>query len=406
MTEFLTSNWLPNILGLIGGILGIWSFVDNYIIRFKPKIYIATKVIFDTEELHNFTRLKSIIFSSELCNHRKKYGVVYDFAVRIYKSDEINSDSAIYYASEIIDKIPLNTEEIENQELQSYNPITILPNSNKSVNICFSEVPHRSTLIVNKSANYYLEAYYQKEPKGKWNYIDKLYLYNKTELGKVPGKFISFTVLNKDITKEKLKENIKIQKTNMYEGASKKTLHLFFSRLKYRLFFKPIKYIVDTFKAVPFYLNILRLWFLDKYIKIPIIQKYGKKIERVSVTFGDKENRKITEKIFKDIYDNFKSISDKMNLNATENAMTAVTLDKGQIIISRYKLSVKIYIAGDSSIYVQELNSINGSRLTYSLDLKRGLWNKNFWYLKNYGFIKPKSFVVKVLDAFIIHSSY
>ncbi len=63
-------------------------------------------------------------------------------------------------------------------------------------------------------------------------------------------------------------------------------------------------------------------------------------------------------------------------------------------------------MAGDLNIQVQELNSSTGSRPSYSLNLKRWLWNRNYWYLENYGFIKPKSFVVKVLDAFVIHSSY
>ena len=406
MIDFLTSNWLPNLLGLIGGILGIWSFVDNYIIRFKPKIYIGTKVIFDTEEKQNFTSLNSIMFSTELCNHRKKYGVIYDYAVRIYKADEINSDSAIYYASELIDNIPINTKEIANQGLRSFNPIAILPNSNKSVNICFSKVMYRSKMSINTYSNYYLEAYYQKEPKGKWNFIDKLYLYNTTELGKIPEKFISFSVLNNSTTKEKLKEEIKTQKTNLYTGASEKTLKLFFGRLKYRLILRPFKFILDTFKAIPFYLKMLKLWFLDKYIKLPIIKKYGKKVEQASIQFGDKENRKVTERVFNEIFEEFKNISEKMNLGANDKAITTVKLEKGQIIISRFKLSIKLYIAGDLNIRVQELNSSAGSKLSYSLNLKSGLWNKNFWYLENYGFIKPKSFVVKVLDAFIIHSSY
>ena len=265
---------------------------------------------------------------------------------------------------------------------------------------------HRSKMTINTLSSYYLEAYYQKDPKGKWTFIDKLYLYNTTELGKTPGRFISFSVLNKSTTKEKLKETIRTQKTNMYGGASEKTLRLFFGRIKYKFFLRPIKYISDTFKAIPFYLKIFKLWLLDKYIKVPIIKKYGKKIQRGSVQIGDKENRKVTESVFINIFEEFKKISDEMNLGANENAITTVKLEKGQIIISRFKLSVKLYIAGDLNIRVQELNSFAGSRLSYSLDLKRGLWNKNFWYLENYGFIKPKSFVVKVLDAFVIHSSY
>ena len=59
--NFLNQGWLPNLVGLVGGLLGVWTFIDAYIINFRPKIYIGTRVIIQTIEDKNRTELKSIV---------------------------------------------------------------------------------------------------------------------------------------------------------------------------------------------------------------------------------------------------------------------------------------------------------------------------------------------------------
>jgi hypothetical protein len=404
--DLLNQSWLPNLIGLIGGLLGLWTFVDSYLIKFKPKIYIGTRVIIETVQESRFLRLNSIICSLELCNHRKKYGVLYDFGLRIYRADEINSDKAIYYATETIDKIPINIENDLSKEATSFNPITVLPDSNRSVNLILSEVLHRSKMEMHPTSSYYVEAYYQKEPDGKWYFIDKLYLFNKTDHESPPSNFIQFSVLNNAETRDKIKSTLKPQSTSLYTGATHKYFLFKYRRVIYKLIKYPYYRIKDTLLTVPFYLNVLGNWLFDKLVKIPIIKRYGRQIESGRVTFGNPKLKPVTEKSFEDIFNALTKLTKEINEGAKKEAEITIRKQDGKIFVSRHKLSIQFYMSGDTSIHVQEVNAFQGSRLRYNIVLKNGMWNRNYWYLDNYGFTTIKSFVVRVLDAFVIHSNY
>jgi|GEM_PF-2542343 len=406
MFDLLNQSWLPNLIGLIGGLLGLWTFVDSYLIKFKPKIYIGTRVVFETVQETQFLRLNSIICSLELCNHRKKYGVIYDFGLRVYRADEINSDKAIYYATETIDKIPINIDNDLSKDATSFNPITVLPDSNRSVNLILSEVLHRSKMGMHRSSSYYIEAYYQKEPEGKWYFIDKLYLFNKSDHETEPSNFIHFTVLNNAETRDKIKDTLKPQSTSLYTGATHKYFLFKYRRVVYRLIEYPYYRIKDALLTVPFYLNVWGNSLFDKLIKIPIIKRYGKQIESGRWTVGNPKLKPVTEKAFENIFTELTKLATEINSGAKKEAEINIRKQDGKVIVSRYKLAIQFYISGDTSIHVQEVNAFQGSRLRYNISLKSGLWDKNYWYLDNYGFTTIKSFVVRVLDAFVIHSNY
>lgn len=406
ITRIIGQGWFANLIGLVGGFLGLFTFIDSYLINFKPKIYIGTRIVIEAIEEKNFTRLNSIICSLELCNHRKKYGVIYDFAIRIYNADQINSDSSIYYASEIVDKIPVDVQLLQNQDYEVFNPVTVLPESNTSVNFVMAEVLHRSKMNFNNTKSYYAEVYYQKKPKGKWYFVDKLYLFNKGQFDLTSKKYVSFTVLNSDTTREKLKHKVKTQKTSLYTGAFHKTIELAKSRYIYKFIKYPYYRVLDTLIAVPFFLNIAANYLIDKFIKLPLIKKSGRNVQKLNIKFGSPELKPMTISAFDKIFTELQKITNEINISATPDAQITLVKNDRQIIMSRYKLSIKFYLPGDTSIYVQELNVSHGSRLTYNLSLKNKIWNKKYWHLENYGFITVKSFCVRVLDAFIIHSNY
>lgn len=401
--NLLSQGWLPNLLGLIGGLLGMYTFIDTYLMKFCPKIYFGTKVIIEASKVKDFYQLDSIFCSLELCNHRKKYGVAYDFAVRIYKSDQINSDKAIYYASKIIKKIPINISGIEKQEFEMYSPITILPSSNKSINLVLSRALDGSKLRISPSINYFIEIYYQKKPKGKWSFIDKLYLNNTYDPYKKDiDKYIEFTVLDFYKTREKLDKAIHKQKTNLYNGISYIYIVKILNRYFYKLIKKPYSWLIDIFVSAFLYLHFIINDIIDRLIKIPLINKYGKSILKYNIRIGSPKLRPITEESFEKIFAILQKISKKFNFGTKKEAKMNIEKKDRCICVSRYKLSIKFYIAGDSCIYVQ---TIEKSKFTYHIDLKKRVWNKEYWYLDNYGFITIHSFVVKVLDAFILYSN-
>ena len=405
-TDFLKQGWLPNLLGLTGGLLGLWTFIDSYIIKFKPKIYFGTRVFFDTIKDTKHTRLQAIICSLEFCNHRKKYGVIYDFAIRIYNADEINSKSAVYYATELVDKVPIHIKDLEIQDKRIFNPITVLPNSNQSVNLILSENINGYKMVLTQIGNCYIELYYQKEPDGKWYFIDKMHLYSKDQYNHIEDKYIDLSILKNDSTRKKLDGMLRLQKTNLYTGASQKHLKNKIRHCLYKFIKIPFYRIKDVLVSIPFYSSFLINTIWDKFVKIPIIKKYGIKIEKPNIKIGSPELKPITNIAFAQILNELQNFANQINKNANHEARIIIKQMDNKIILQRYRLSINFYISGDSSIQVNELNAVLNSRLSFSIKLRNGLWNKKYWYLNNYGFISIKSFVVRVLDAFIIHSNY
>lgn len=414
LTSFFNS--LPAIVGAVGGMLGLWTFIDSYLRKFNPKIYVGTKVIFNTKYERSSHRLNSIICSLEICNHRKKYGVVYDFAVRIYNTNKVNPDDITYFASEKLESIPMKTDELKNKEITSFNPITVLPSSNKSENIIFSEVIHRSKANINPNDSFKMDMYYQKKPKGKWYLIDTFYLFNKgkyvfdlssnkgaEEPDKEGNKFIVFSALDTDVSREKIKDSIVRIKTGKWTSASHKVLKMRLLRWRYNLLKKPLYRVRDVLISVPFFLHLWSIRLIDIFIRIPIINKYGKSIRKGSLQIGDKKLRKVTDSSYEKIYTELNKLIEKINKGASDEAKINIKKSEGEIILSRYKLSIKVYKPGDTSIYVHDFND---NRLSFKMNLRSKLFNKHYWKLDNYGFITIKSFTVKLLDTFIIHSNY
>jgi hypothetical protein len=312
----------------------------------------------------------------------------------------------IYYVSEIIESIPVDIDEIEKQKLTSFTPISILPSSNRSINLILGEVLYNSKMDINSNDAYYMEAFYQKNPKGKWTFIDKFLLYNKGYLKPETKKNILFAVVDYDSTRQKLVDSVPHQETDLYQGAFSKNVEINIKKYSYQFFKYPLLRIRDIFISILFYPNLFKNYILNKFIRIPFIVKYGKKLQKLKVTIGTPELRKDTEKAFEQITKYAQEIINQTNIGAVANAYITVKIENHSFTISRYRLSIKFYIAGDTRIIVQDEKNYSRSKLTYNIELKKYIWNKNYWYLKNFGFISLESFVVKVMDAFILHSNF
>lgn len=406
IVEIFGQQWLPNFFGATGGFLGFYSFVDKYILKFNPKLFIGTRIITEQITEHNDLRINRIFLSLEISNDRKKYGSIYDLSVRLYKANEINPDTAEYFASEIISDVPINIEDLKEQEYKFFNPISISPESSKSVNIVFSEVLHRSKLYFAKRGQYYLELYIQVGSKKEWKFIEKLYLFNHEPLEKNTSIYTLFTAIENESERENFRKTLKPQRTSLYEGITQKYFIQKRALIKSQFIYKPYKRIKD-FGLLLFvlFLNLFQ-HIIDLVFKIPILNKYSKKISEGSFKIGRPECRENTAKAFQKIYARLKMLSENINIKADEKAKVTLQQDNNYIILSRNTLTINIYIGGDTTIVVQEQNFQPNSKFTFMFQLKKRIHNFDLWYLENYGYISVNSFAVKIMDTFIIHSSY
>ncbi|AWG20834.1 hypothetical protein FFWV33_04390 [Flavobacterium faecale] len=402
INALFTADNIIKTLSIIGGFLGIVSFMDNYLIRFKPTIFVGTKVVSETENTEKGeTFLSSIICNIEIANHRKRYGIINDFAVRIYRNDQINSKKTIFYSSEFIDTIPQKIQSIDNQERIIFNSINILPNSNKSVTLILSDQILQSKFDFYDANTYYLEFYYQLNPKSKWIFIDKLYLYNKRdEIIPKKDKYTLFTAINYDKSRESIENNLLTPSTTLYKSATRKHLVDILKKHKLNYVLTPINILRDLIIFIPYYLIMFANRINDNYIKIPLILKYVKNKRPFKIKIGSPELRPRTEKDFQKIIFELNKNITKINLHLeTEKNIKLKELDKERFLIFRDKTTIEVFISGDTSIVAKS------QYINYRLNLKLGIWNKNHWFLENSGFTQLDSFSVKIIDYLILHST-
>lgn len=400
LTSIFTANNIIKGLSIIGGFLGIWSFIDNYLIRFKPKIFVGTKVVSETIEEKNKIVLNSIICNFEIANHRKKYGIINDFAVRVYRNDQINPKKVIYYSSEFIEKIPQKIQNIDHQERVIFSPINILPNSSKSITLVLSDQLLNSELDFYQGNTYYLEFYYQLTPKSKWKFIDKLYIYNKRdEIIPKNEKYTLFTAINYDKSRESIGKYLINSSASLYESAAKRHIINLFKKYKLAYILKPLNILRDFIIFIPHYISIIANKLINKFIKIPLIRAYAQNNYALKIKFGSPELRPKTEKDFKIIKQRLNEIISKINLKLeSENLIELKETSEDKCLIYRNRKTLELFMSGDTSIEVK------GAGLNYRLNLKQGIWNKNLWFLENQGFIQLDSFSLKIIDYLVLHS--
>jgi len=408
--EFLSGSWVGNLLGIVGGSLGLWTFIDNYILRFKPKLFIGSKAVFLLEKnpvSPDRFSLESITLSIEVANQRNKYGLLHDYAVRVYRSNAINPEEAIYFASAKCENLISDIHLLNDTKKELFSPISILPKSNRSLNIVFNELLNRSSMGINKDDIFYLEFYYQKTPKSKWNFVGKYYLYKQFESVNETNKVLfTYTLIEWHISRDKIKNILKPAKTSLYNGSTHKYIKVLFKKMYWQIILRQYYRIRDLLFLIPYSLLMFFEWLFNNTIRIMIIRKKGKHIDKQEILCGEPEKRPITQKCFNKISRILENEIKEININADKNATITFIRKNDQICLTRNDIGFIISRSGDSHIIAHQNVSPLHSRLQYEMELKDSNLGFCYWYQSNYGITTCESFALKILDAFLLHSCY
>jgi hypothetical protein len=409
ISTILSEKWLPNLVGIIGGLLGAYAFIDNYILRFKPKIFAGSQVFFQlgSESRNGWQEVDYILLSIEIGNHRKKYGLIYDLAVRYYVSGEINPNTVIYYASEMAENIKLENKKAVPENILPFKPLAILPNSDKSINLLLGDVVNRSKDSISRGQHYDLELYYQTNPKGKWKFVSKSRLYNTTRHGEKESDVqIPFTTLDLDVSRGEIKHFTKpIATSGVYKGALDKENHWKKQKLTNRFTKKPVSFFKNTVQYISRQVQFVRNDIVDRKFRWPVILQYFKNPKRQKWTIGHPE---LKHKVFEALYKLHEILSEKAALlnpaNEQGNDLVLKKNSETEFIISRYQLSLKVYISNDKDIRVHGEGSYSKGRfIRYNLELRKGMFN-HYYYLENYGPKTLESFAFIILDTIALQS--
>jgi hypothetical protein len=356
MDTISTIQIVSGIIGSVGGILGFWTFIDNFILKFNPKFKIANILFFQSIPYGKQDALytSSIFVKVDIINTRNKVGKIDDFALRIYDDNSTSPNSDMFFATYKLGNV--------------FSPNIILDNSLKEL---FASIPMPNKSIISQVVEFQPETCSRPYIKGKslkvdliyygvasgWKLIKtfSLYCHNTIEK-KRNDTIVEYSIMDIMTIRGKVKHSIKKPKTAFYKGLTDKYLGIYirqpwyFIKAKFLYPVKVGKLLVDVTKIAT-----LCVW--SKCIMLPIIISKSRKIPRLNIICGRQHLVNDTNKALQIMYKNIKSILKKFNDKCESDAKITISSFEEEVnnfIVSRGNLSVKFYKSGDGHIHIQE----------------------------------------------------
>lgn len=424
--EAVQLSWIPNALGILGGILGAYTFVDNYLLPFKPKIFLGGKMSFEGRRGAHLRKrefyLNSIIISLEIGNHRNRYGFINDFAARIYSASELNPHKGIYYVSKFLPAFPTDLVAATNATRPLFSPFAVLPKSKQTLILEFSELTNMSQMFFSDNCEAIVEVYYQEYPNSKWQLI--------TTDRTLPGPaydgdpvFIQREFINKRVSRDAIAQVLPPIRVDMHNGLTDR--HLYWLGVELKFWGKrPFSLIAQLTNTAYISLVLLAISAYDITVRRILLRKYSKTIVRPKIHVGVPDLVGKTNLGIEYILKYFQELAEENNKTADPAAQihwgTLVPSDPKQPGVgkaelhtlherlssefSRNGMRIKIYKCGDVNIIAQGFDKTGASRFTFQINQIRLIRSLTYWELENYGPITLQSFALRVFDAFVLHS--
>jgi len=345
-------------IGVIGGVLGFYTFIDNNLLRFKPRLNISERLFFSFDEKTLSSRirgkpLKSIIFQIEIINGRNKIGRIDDLAVRIYDVSTTQPQPYMLYAESILDRLPINPASLDKDKFNFFSPLSISGRSTKNIVIEFT--PEQFNKVYIPTDSYLKMELLFLSPNKKW----------KTAGVYVPNHFndyakdnplqliMEYSLLDRTVERSKLERSLKKPASNLYRGVSGKQLRYYLNRpivATKKIFNYPFKILKLIFAF--FILSVRHLIF--KNIILPLINKKSKELPRPFFSFPRGNLKSDTAKTLVILKEKLQEIASNINKDADSRAQINITSNSDGFLIQRSKLTIKFYISGDGYITVQD----------------------------------------------------
>lgn len=391
-------------IGVIGGVLGFYTFIDNNILRFKPRFNISERLFFSFDGktppsgLRGRT-LKSIIFQIEITNGRNKIGRIDDFAIRIYNDSTTQPQAYMLYSEHILDRLPSKPASFDKEKINSFSPLSILGRSTKNTVIEFT--PGQNGKIHIPTDSYLKMELLYALPNKKWKIAGKY----------TPGKFadcekdnssqdvVEYTLLGNTVERNKIEKILKQPPSALYKGVSGKQIDYYLRKpiwatkkiVSYP--FKVLKVIVDVF------ILIVRHVIFTTLI-LPLINKKSQKLPRLTFGFPRAHLKSDTEKTLIRLKEKSQEIADNINKNADSAAQIKIIPDSRGFSIQRAKLTIKFYPSGEGYITVQDTDGYP-QKFLFSMQLYEYPFGIRLWKVNN-KVMTVDSACILFMDSFIL----
>jgi hypothetical protein len=406
-------NIVSTVIGIVGGLLGLFVFIDNYLLKFRPSITIANTLylIFGVPNtpaplaIQN-SYLKSFICSLDIFNHRNKVGRIDDFMIRIYNSGQINATVYNIFPGTQLDELPRSSADIGSLGKSPGTPISVPNKSGKKTVIEFVGDKY-STCGINPEETICFELHY-KDHKGKWIKADEYTLEGRFEKPEIAGsdKVYSLNLWELSVERYGLAKRPMRRKVTIYRGLAHYYLG-WWIRKPYYFIVRMLAKVGSLCRLSVDIASALIRYFYSEFVVYTLLRLKGRNLIQYKMSFGNKSASDITDRTILEMEKVMQEKITEINGSAAEQAKIAFKKEDGKLFLSRHKRRVKIYRGGDGYIVIQEWSPSNmGLNVLFNVNLKFYPLGATMWIVNKKGAMSIKSICTKTLDYLIFHSNY
>ncbi|QUX91296.1 hypothetical protein CYL31_07635 [Marinomonas sp. A3A] len=395
---------LSSIVGMIGGFLGFFVFIDNYILTFKPRLNISNKLFFryKAEEKHPNIRgksLESVILKIEAINRRNKIGRIDDFAVRVYDSGVTFPSEYMLYAENALEQLPSKSSYFDKSEFNSFSPVSILGRSTKNFVVEFKPEKYMGVTL-NPEGSLKLDLLYYLPEKG-WRSVGTFmpYYFKGHNEQQDPNGIIEYSLLDNAVTRKEASKSLKQPEVGIYKGISGKYIGFYLMKPVWAI--KNIAgYPFKVIKLIGALLEALIRLIASYCIVLPLIKLKSKTLPRVQFRPARAHLIGDTEATLEKCRNSIERIAEAINFKADSKAKITIRDESSGFSIQRGSLEVKFYKSGDGHIRADDTGGYP-QMFTFSMELVEYPFGFRLWKVNN-KIMTVRSACIHVMDSFIL----
>jgi hypothetical protein len=374
------------IIGILGGMLGAYTFLDNYILRFKPKFLIGDRIYLtyqQHEKIHDYSHLSAMICQFEIFNHRNKLGRIEDLLIRIYDSRELEATVLHLYPASFLDTMPNSRDDILDAKRVPPAPIAIPNKSSKTAVIEFAqEQLHTGT--VKPSGYLKIEALY-KSANGKWLKLGAFSLHAGFNEKSTYGVFsiYNFDRVERYSERERLKQKKMTKAVSSYKGLS----HYYLSMWLPRPYWRIKEFIQSVPKIIKFLGSLVSATvraFISETIEWWVVKRTAARSRKPRITIGNVKNARHTATLMAKLKQLISNKVAELNFKVPSSDAITVEMDDRTITLKKKATQIHVYIGGDGFVGVHRspVNSPKGE-MVFSIRLKEFPLGAYLWRLSD-----------------------
>lgn len=395
---------LSSIVGMIGGFLGFFVFIDNYILKFKPRLNTSNRLFFryKTEEKHPMTQgksLESVILKIEAINRRNKIGRIDDFAIRIYDSKATFPSEYMLYAENVLEQLPSKSSYFEKGEFSSFSPVSILGRSTKNIVVEFK--PEKCMgVTLNPEGSLKLDLLYYLPKKG-WRTVGSFmpYYFKGHNEQEDPNGVIEYSLLDNSVTRKAASGSLKPPKVGIYKGISGKYIGFYLMKPVWAIRNIAI-YPLKVFKLIGALVEVLFRQVTSYCVILPLINLKSKTFPRMQFRPARTHLIEDTEAALKKCRNSIEKRVKKINDKADNKAQITIRDENSSFSIKRGNLEVKFYKSGNGHIRANDTGGYP-QMFTFSMELVEYPFGLRLWKINN-KIMTIRSACIHVMDSFIL----